>query len=215
MAGAIGQSQKINMTGGDNTPAKYKAALRTEMRLKLREIPAAERVTESRRACELLKQQKIWREAGSILFYAPMASELDVWPLVPDAQAGGKSILLPRFDAEQNCYVACHIKDSDKDIQSGQFNIREANPICAINSLKRLDLILVPGIAFDLSGNRLGRGKGFYDRMLAKIAGATCGVAFDQQIVTQIPVEPYDIRLSCILTPTRWHCLADPRAVLK
>jgi 5-formyltetrahydrofolate cyclo-ligase len=215
VAGANRQGQKIKMTPGSDTAAKVKAALRAEMRAKLREISQAERDAASIQACALLKQQAIWQNANSILFYAPMPDELDVWPLVAEARAAGKSVLLPRFDPEQNSYVACHIHDLDKDIRIGQFDIREANSSCAINSLKRLDLILVPGIAFDLSGRRLGRGKGFYDQLLAKVAGLTCGVAFDQQIVGRIPVESHDIRLSCILTPTRWHCPADPRVVLK
>jgi len=68
----------------------------------------------------------------------------------------------------------------------------------------RLDLILVPGIAFDLRGRRLGRGKGYYDRWLPALRGKTCGVAFDEQIVDDIPLEPHDVVVNCILTPTRW-----------
>jgi 5-formyltetrahydrofolate cyclo-ligase len=63
---------------------------------------------------------------------------------------------------------------------------------------------LVPGVAFDLHGRRLGRGKGFYDRLLADVRGKTCGVAFDEQIVREVPVEPHDSDVNCILTPTRW-----------
>jgi 5-formyltetrahydrofolate cyclo-ligase len=65
-------------------------------------------------------------------------------------------------------------------------------------------LILVPGVAFDLHGGRLGRGKGYYDRLLKELRGTTCGVAFDQQVVEAIPVEPHDVRLDHVLTPTRW-----------
>jgi 5-formyltetrahydrofolate cyclo-ligase len=67
-----------------------------------------------------------------------------------------------------------------------------------------VDLILVPGLAFDLRGRRLGRGKGYYDQLLRGLRGITCGVAFDQQIVAEIPVEPHDVRVNCVLTPTRW-----------
>jgi 5-formyltetrahydrofolate cyclo-ligase len=65
-------------------------------------------------------------------------------------------------------------------------------------------LVLVPGVAFDSHGRRLGRGKGFYDQLLAFVRGTKCGVAFDEQIVPEIPIEPHDVRLNCILTPTRW-----------
>ena len=69
--------------------------------------------------------------------------------------------------------------------------------------MPRLDLILVPGVAFDPGGHRLGRGKGFYDRLLAGMRGTKCGVALEEQIVAAIPVEPLDVRMNFILTPTR------------
>jgi 5-formyltetrahydrofolate cyclo-ligase len=64
-------------------------------------------------------------------------------------------------------------------------------------------LILVPGVAFDLQGNRLGRGKGFYDRLLAEIRGVKCGVAFEEQIVDEIPVGSHDAAMDFIVTPSR------------
>src|SRR5204863_2517253 len=90
------------------------------------------------------------------------------------------------------------------DLKIGRFGIREPAEHCPPISLNRLDFILVPGVAFDLTGRRLGRGKGFYDQLLAAVSGTTCGVAFDEQIVREIPVAPHDIRVNCILTPTRW-----------
>ncbi len=178
-------------------------------------MTAAERVVASLQLCARLEQQPLWQKAQSILFYAPLPEEPDIWQLLLDALAAGKTVLLPRFSPEQKGYVACHIKDAVKDIRKGQFGIREPGDDCAKFSLNRLDLILVPGIAFDLDGRRLGRGKGFYDQLLAVIHGPTCGVAFDQQIVSRIPVEPHDICLSCILTPTRWRCPGATREVLK
>ncbi len=192
-----------------------KAALRTEMRAKLRLMPAAERAAESLRACALLERQPHWKQANAVLFYAPLPEEPDVWQSLLDALAGGKTVSLPRFSPEQNTYIACHIKDADRDVQTGRFGVREPGAACEKISLNRLDLILVPGLAFDLDGRRLGRGKGFYDQLLKMVHGPTCGVAFDQQIVARVPVEPHDVCLNCILTPTRWRSLEAPRAVLK
>ena len=70
--------------------------------------------------------------------------------------------------------------------------------------LNSLDLVLVPGLGFDAAGHRLGRGRGFYDRLLVQIAGTKCGVAFDEQMRPSIPAEQHDILLNCILTPTQW-----------
>ena len=71
-------------------------------------------------------------------------------------------------------------------------------------ALNRLDLALVPGLGFDARGHRLGRGKGHYDRLLAGFTGMKIGVAFDFQIVTEVPREPHDIALDAVVTPTRW-----------
>ncbi len=192
-----------------------KNKLRARIREELKKMPPERRAAASVEACARLTQQEIWQKAQSVLFYAPLPGELDLWPLLMNALAAGKTVSLPRFDAEQKGYMACHIRNAAKDLREGEFGIREPGESCERISLNRLDLILVPGIAFDLNGYRLGRGKGYYDRLLAEASGPTCGVAFDEQIVSQIPTEPHDVRLNCILTPTRWQCIAGPRAVLK
>jgi len=185
-------------------PRDAKQQLRQKIRLALNTISPDERTTLSAQARSLLQLQPQWRDARSVLFYAPLPQELDVWPLLEDALAAGKTVSLPRFDAKANRYAACRIEDTAKDLVSGQFGIREPHSHCALLAGNRLDLVLVPGVAFDLHGRRLGRGKGFYDQLLAIVCGLTCGVAFDEQIVGDIPVEPHDIHLNCILTPTRW-----------
>jgi 5-formyltetrahydrofolate cyclo-ligase len=185
-------------------PAETKAILRKEIRTRLKAMPPEQRAAASGRACALLEQQAVWKKAAVIFFYAPLPEELDIWPLLGDSLAAGKTVALPRFDSATQRYVACQIQDVAKDLSHGQFGIREAGAHCVAVPPNRLDLVLVPGVAFDLQGRRLGRGKGFYDQMLATVRGTTCGVAFDEQIVETIPVEPHDVHLNCILTPTRW-----------
>ena len=174
-----------------------------------------EREAASRHACSRLEQQPLWQKSKAILFYAPTLGEVDVWPLLVDSLEAGKAVFLPRYSTEEKTYVACQVTDAVRDLRTGQFGIREPHDACAKISSNRLDLILVPGLGFDFDGHRLGRGKGFYDQLLTELQGTTCGVAFDQQIVSRVPAEPHDMRLSCILTPTRWHCASDPRAALK
>ena len=189
--------------------------MRDEIRAALAKLSNSERALGSQEIRARLEQRKIWREAGSVLFYAPFAAEPDIWQLLSDALAAGKMVFLPRFDSESANYIVCQVQDLAADIVTGRFGIREPQVGCARLSLKRLDLILVPGIAFDLAGHRLGRGKGYYDRLLGELQGEKCGVAFDQQIVNRVPIEPHDMRLSCIVTPTRWQSVTGPRAVLK
>ena len=181
-----------------------KAAVRTTVRAALKAMSASRRTAASVQAAGLLAAQRRWQDASAILFYAPLAEELDVWPLLEAALASGKTVALPRFDAGSGRYVACRIESVVGDVQAGLFAIREPVARCAIMPLNRLDFILVPGVAFDLRGRRLGRGKGFYDQLLAAVRGTTCGVAFDEQLVEAVPVEPHDVVLNCILTPTRW-----------
>lgn len=184
--------------------SESKNELRQQIRTRIKTLTPEQRVTASTQARALLEQQMVWKNAKLIFFYAPMAEEIDIWPLLTDALAAGKAVALPRFDSLTQRYVACQIRDVAKDLNHGQFGIREPGGHCIAVPPNRLDLILVPGVAFDAHGRRLGRGKGFYDQMLASVRGTTCGVAFDEQIVEAIPVEPHDVHLNCILTPTRW-----------
>ena len=129
---------------------------------------------------------------------------MNVWPLFLEALGGGKSVSLPRYRPAQGFYEAAQVTDLERDLRPGKLGIREPAEHCRPISLKQLDLILVPGVAFDRIGRRLGRGRGFYDRLLSSVTGTKCGVAFDFQVKEQLPEEPHDVRLDCILMPTRW-----------
>ena len=181
-----------------------KDALRRQIRARLKAMTPEQRARASAQACLLLEKQAVWRKAKTIFFYAPLPEEVDIWPLLRDSLAADKTVALPRFDPATQRYIACEIGDIARDVSNGQFGIREPVRDCIAIPPNRLDLILVPGVAFDLHGGRLGRGKGFYDNLLASVRGTACGVAFDEQIVEAVPVEPHDVHLNCILTPTRW-----------
>jgi 5-formyltetrahydrofolate cyclo-ligase len=186
------------------TIREAKQALRSQVLAAVARMEAGERVAGSTQACALLETQAQWRTAQWVLFFAPLPEELDIWPLLTVALSAAKKVALPLFVAETRTYEVRQILDPKLDLQVGHFGIREPRSHCAPLPSLRLDLILVPGVAFDSHGRRLGRGKGYYDQLLKGLRGMTCGVAFDQQIVAEIPVEPHDVRLDCILTPTRW-----------
>jgi 5-formyltetrahydrofolate cyclo-ligase len=186
------------------TIQETKSALREQIAPRLQGIPTAERVVASAQARALLAEQPVWLKAETILFFAPLPGELDVWPLLPAAIDAGKSVALPLFDRRLKNYTACQIQNPETDLHVGHFGIREPNTYCSRLSSRRVDLILVPGIAFDAKGHRLGRGKGYYDQLLAVIGGIRCGVAFEEQLVPDIPIEPHDAVMDHLLTPTRW-----------
>ena len=177
------------------------------MRARLEKISPAVRAVESIDFGERLKTQI--PSAHTILFFAPMLDELDVWPGLELELALGTNCALPFFDAEKKSYIARQLMNLKTDIVVGKFGLREPASTCAEIPLDKFDLILVPGMAFDLSGNRLGRGFGFYDRLLERAAGIKCGVAYDFQLLAKIPSEPHDAKVNFILTPDR--CLKAAR----
>lgn len=186
---------------------QLKRTLRHQLRNQLRHMPEPEREAGSAAICARLKEQEIFRNAKAILFFAPLPDEPDVFPLANEALAAGKVVALPRYVPDQKHYIACQVHEIEHDLMPGQFGIWEPQDYCSPFPLNRLDLALIPGLGFTLSGWRLGRGRGFYDRLLAEVSVVKCGVAFDGQIVDALPSEPHDVRLNCILTPTRWHSL--------
>lgn len=183
---------------------KAKSVLRAEVRARLKTFAAQKPSATSRKLCEQLRSQPVWSDAKSVLFFAPLADEPNLWPLLIEALTAGKTVCLPRYVSGDEEYTAGQVRDLQQDLVCGKFNVREPAAGCPEVPLNQLDLVLVPGIAFDARGGRLGRGKGFYDRLLAEVRGTKCGVAFEEQIVDAVPVGPLDIRLNCILTPTRW-----------
>jgi len=188
---------------------ELKAALRHRVRAELKRLSPAARVAASSQACSRLQQERIWLEAQSVLLYAPLPDELDIHPLLRDALARGKALALPRFDAENQIYLARRVLDLTEDLRRGQFGIREPKENCPEMPLNELDFVLAPGVAFAMDGRRLGRGRGFYDRLLSSVRGIKCGIGFDEQIMDDIPAGSRDIRLDYILTPTRGRGLGQ------
>jgi 5-formyltetrahydrofolate cyclo-ligase len=186
---------------------ELKAALRKMMRERLEKISPAVRAVESIDLCERLKTQM--PSAATILFFAPLPDELDIWPVLELSMALGVTCALPFFDAVKKTYGARILNHLATEIITGKFGVREPAATCAETSLEKFDLVLVPGMAFDLAGNRLGRGRGFYDRLLVETSGIKCGVGYDFQLLEKIPAEPHDAKVNFILTPSR--CLKISR----
>jgi 5-formyltetrahydrofolate cyclo-ligase len=180
-----------------------KTALRKQIRGALQNVSPETRAATAGQIRTQLKEQPFWKAATAVLFFAPLPDEVDVWPLLESALAAGKIATLPRFEPASNDYLACHVQHPQTEVGPGQFGIREPKTGCPEIPLERLGLILVPGVAFDLRGGRLGRGRGFYDRLLAKFHGIKCGVAWGEQIVKEVPTGTLDVRMDFVLTPTQ------------
>lgn len=166
---------------------------------------------QSKRLCQTVSAQSVWCNAKYILFFAAIQDEVNIWPLLEDALQKGITACLPRYLPQKDIYEAAQIRNLQFDLVQGKFGIREPRATCHALPLNRLDFILVPGVAFNASGYRLGRGRGYYDRMLPSMQGIRCGIAYEQQIRSDIPVEPHDIHVDYVATPQRW-IVASPHA---
>ena len=187
----------------DTGKQSLKTDLRSRIQAHVKNLPAEKRKADSAKLCANLRQQTFFQKARSLLFFAPLPEEPDLWPLLNEILAGKSLVALPCFDADNRGYQPRRIRDIHVELMSSKFGIREPAPTCIAVPLADLDVVLVPGVAFNSLGHRLGRGRGYYDRLLENFAGNKIGIAFDEQMVEVIPVENNDVPMDWIITPTQ------------
>lgn len=144
-----------------------------------------------------------------LLVYVSTGNEVDTRGLIRQLLAMRRQVCVPWFDPETQGYTASELQDFDADLATGKFGILEPKP-GAIRpaALDQIDAALVPGLAFDETGNRLGRGSGQFDRLLRHTSGAKIALAFDFQVLDEVPAESHDVRMDFIVTETR---VVNPR----
>ena len=184
-------------------PAKEE--VRRSMRQFLRELSPAFRAEASLVICELAAQLPAFRKGSCIGLFAPLTSEPDIHPLIEEAWAERKQVLLPRmWKGENGPHLEWRaVTEWAQVVEPGPFGLREPDPeLCAKVDPARLECVFVPGLAFDETGLRLGRGGGFYDRFLAGALPtvARFGLMFAGQTVKSLPREPHDQALPTIVT---------------
>lgn len=183
--------------------AERKARARSRLRQINRSRVGLEREAASRALCERLESSSVWKQAETVLFFHPLPSEPDILPLLRRALATGKRCALPRHVSASDTYEPVWVRDLGADLIPGAYGIPEPSAECPSVSKSRLDLILVPGVGFDLAFGRLGRGRGHYDRLLISQQGLKCGVGFDWQLEACLPSEAHDVSLDCLVTPSQ------------
>lgn len=183
--------------------SELKANIRTAQRERNRSLPPVERDRAAARVAANLTGQPAWGNARAVLLYAALPDEIPVELLIEAAWAAQKTVTLPFYNCESDLYDVRVVK-SPRNLVLGKFGVLEPEAACPAFPANQLDFSLIPGLAFDLRGRRVGRGKGFYDRLLMNVRGTRCGIGFDHQIEAEVPVEAHDILLDCILTPSRW-----------
>ena len=181
-----------------------KKELRSIMIEKRRLLTTDEVLMASYNIAHYLFNHPFYIDSKVVFSYMPYNSEVDVNNINQAILNEGKKLLVPRVKNNTDM-DAVQIKNLETDLITGHYNILEPYPHFNAADAMDIDLVIVPGLAFDLKGNRLGYGKGYYDRFLEKCRNKAfkIGLGYDFQVFDSIPSEAYDKRVDAVITEKR------------
>jgi 5-formyltetrahydrofolate cyclo-ligase len=178
-----------------------KKELRKNLRKKRSEFPEETRLAYSRKIADMLFETNAYRSAKTLLVFISTPIEVDTSPIIKKALADGKNVAAPISNSADST-MEFYIFHDEGDLKAGAFGILEPDK----NSQQVTEfsdaICIVPGLSFDRRGQRLGFGRGFYDRFLSDFDGVSCGVCFDEFVCDELPVEPTDIPVNLVVTQT-------------
>jgi 5-formyltetrahydrofolate cyclo-ligase len=163
-------------------------------------LPPEQRRSKSAAIEARLFGQPEFRAAAVIMFFASFQSEVDTQRMIRRALAEGKRVVLPRVKGKE--LELLEIENYDRDVAPGAWGIPEPERGRTVE-LKDIGLIVMPGAVFDVRGNRIGYGGGFYDKLLPRYTGPTAALAFELQIIPEVPAAAHDIPVHMIITEKR------------
>jgi len=174
-----------------------KRIIRSKIKAELKAQKERDRSLKSKLIKDALFGASVFKKAKRVMFYIAFGGEVDTADMIKEAQKLGKIIVVPV--CKKNRIIKACLLGKDARLARGPYGIWEP-VIQECLDLKHLDLVVVPGIAFDKEGNRLGRGKGYYDRFLKKLPKKTTsiGLAFDFQILPFVPAKVHDVSVNKI-----------------
>lgn len=178
-----------------------KKELRQQLRAELEALPPRERLRLSNLVCERFLALPEYASARTILLFLSMQTEVDTSTIALRAWTDRRRVLAPKVSWEQKRMQPVEISSLTSGVALDPMGIRE--PIEGPPTpVREIDLVIVPGLAFDAEGNRLGRGRGFYDRFLANpdFRGVSCAIAFEMQVVAAVPHDENDRRVDLLVT---------------
>lgn len=176
---------------------QIKSELRKELLLKRKNVDKKSQKDES--ICENLICSDVYLDAKQVLFYAALDDEINVDECINDALMLGKKVALPRC-INSNGDMKFYFINSLDELESGHFGVREPKEDSKNEVLNYESTIcIVPGVAFDKKGYRLGYGKGYYDRFLKKSTALSVGLCYNELVNDKLPIDEYDIAVDYIV----------------
>lgn len=179
------------------------AVEKQRLRARMRELAPVVPAEDPLELIERIVALNLWKDARSVLLFSPLADEPDPLPLLQ--VAGKRRLLFPRIEGEE---LGLFLHHPESRWITGPHGLREPDPeTWERGTAREIDLALIPGLAFDPAGGRLGRGRGFYDRLLGRpdFLGTKAGVCQSWRLVERVPCGERDIRVDLVVTPRGVH----------
>jgi 5-formyltetrahydrofolate cyclo-ligase len=183
-----------------------KQEIRDEIAAKLKALPADVIAAKKKAIENRLFEFANFLEARIALLYTPVANEVDTLEIIARSYHYNKIIVLPVFDANQHTATLMKVDNTSKDLIPGpRGNLEPDKRVCKKVPLDCLDIAIVPGIAMDEKGGRIGSGKGYYDQLIPELPVTTrkVGLVFEDQILPMVPMESHDKYVDIIITEDR------------
>ena len=177
-----------------------KHALRRKYLARRKAIPAAWQRAKSKKIFRQLLRTPSLYKAEHIAFYYGIAGEVATRPLLRTLLKN-KKVYLPKTEPGKKLMMFRQVRSLAKDLIKGPYGIMEPKLSCPKRPVARMDLIIVPGVAFDRQGGRLGRGVGYYDRLLKQAKKVVkIGLCFREQMVKKVPMKAHDVKMDKVIT---------------
>lgn len=174
-----------------------KQTLRAEIKRRHKECLPEERHQWSKEICEHLCTMEALINSSVVMAFYPLDDEVDILPLLRHLHEKGKTILLPEVTSKTSMVLRHYSPEAE--MISGALGT-QVPKTSIYTDYSKIDTVLVPGVAFDKQGHRMGRGKGYYDRFLQMLPEKSIkiGVCFPYQIVEYVPTEEHDVMMDYV-----------------
>ncbi len=177
--------------------------IKSELRakyMKMREdISPGDAKAKSSRICQSLLSSEAYKDAHTVLIYCPFKNEIDVLPIAVDAMNKGKSVAFPISEPNGFKLIFKTVNSLD-ELEEGRYGIYEPSKSAEDYRNTEKSICIVPGLAFDRQGYRIGYGKGYYDRFLPDFKGISIGLVYDDLLVDSLPRDDTDVAVDIVIS---------------